>query len=89
MQPVIPRTEGAGLADTLRSESNQVAVVVGTAGAGKSAVLHQGVQALEAEDWAILGLRLDRLESFASTAEIGQRLGLGMSPVAALAGSCQ
>ena len=85
LQPVIPRTEGAGLADRLRSESNQVAVVVGVAGAGKSAVLHQGVQALEAEDWTILGLRLDRLESFASTAEIGQRLGLGMSPVAALA----
>ncbi len=85
LQPVIPRTEGAGLADRLRSGSDQVAVVVGMAGAGKSAVLHQGVQALEAEDWAILGLRLDRLETFASTAEIGQRLGLGMSPVAALA----
>ena len=85
LQPVIPRTEGARLTDTLRSVSNPVAVVVGTAGAGKSAVLHQGVQALEAENWAILGIRLDRLEGFASTAEIGQRLGLGMSPVAALA----
>ena len=85
LHPVIPRTEGTGLTEALRSGANQVAVVVGTAGAGKSAVLHQGVQALEAEDWAILGLRLDRLESFAATAEVGQRLGLGMSPVAALA----
>jgi hypothetical protein len=85
LQPVIHRTEGAKLAETLRSGVSQVAVVVGTAGAGKSAVLHQGVQALEAENWAILGVRLDRLEGFASTAEIGQRLGLGMSPVAALA----
>jgi len=85
LQPVIPRTEGAGLAINLRSGSNQIVVVVGTAGAGKSAVLHQGVQVLEAEGWAVLGLRLDRLETFSSTTEIGQRLGLAMSPVAALA----
>lgn len=87
LQPTIPRSEGTELTDTLRSESNQVTVVVGTAGAGKSAVLHQAVQELEAENWAVVGFRLDRLETFASTAEIGQQLGLGMSPVAALAGA--
>lgn len=85
LEPVIPRTEGAELADSIRTGPKQVVMVVGTAGAGKSAALYQGVQALEAEDWAILGLRLDRLEGLASTAEVGQRLGLGMSPVAALA----
>ena len=85
LQPTIPRSEGMELADVLRSDANQVAVVVGTAGAGKSAVLHQAVQALEADNWAVLGLRLDRLEAFASTGEIGQHLDLGISPVAALA----
>jgi hypothetical protein len=85
LKPTIPRSEGRELAAALRAGSNQIVVIVGTAGAGKSAVLHQAVQELKTENWAVLGLRLDRLEAFASTAEIGQHLGLSMSPVAALA----
>lgn len=85
LQPPIPRTESTELADSLRSDSGQVTAVVGTAGAGKSAVLYQAVQVLEADNWTALGFRLDRLEAFASTGEIGQHLGLGVSPVAALA----
>ena len=85
LQPAISRAESNDLTASLRSAANQIVVVVGTAGAGKSAVLHQAVQDVEAEDWAVLGFRLDRLEGFASTAEIGQHLGLGTSPVTALA----
>lgn len=85
LQPSIPRSEGAALAEALKSGSNQMAVVVGTAGAGKSAVLHQAIRELEMVNWTVLGFRLDRLEAFASTAEIGERLGIGMSPVTALA----
>jgi len=85
LQPTIQRSEDTELADVVRSTTNQVAVVVGAAGGGKSAVLHQAARELEAENWAVLGLRLDRFEAFASTAEIGVHLGLGMSPVAALA----
>jgi hypothetical protein len=85
LQPAIPRSETVELVSTLRSGSDQIVVVVGTAGAGKSAGLRQAVQEIEAENWAVLGFRLDRLEGFASTAEIGQQLDLGLSPVAALA----
>lgn len=85
LQPTISRAEDAELVDVLRSDATQLAVVVGSAGAGKSAVLHQAVHELEANDWAVLGFRLDRIEAFASTGEIGQHLDLGMSPVAALA----
>jgi hypothetical protein len=85
LQPSIPREQSTQLADTLRSGAHQVTVVVGAAGAGKSAVLYQGVRELEAEQWPILGLRLDRLTDFASTSQLGVQLDLGRSPVAALA----
>jgi len=37
----------------------------------------------------IVGLRFDRIEPFSSTVELGQRPGLNMSPVAALAAVAQ
>lgn len=85
LEPTIQRSESAALTDALGSSTGQLTVVVGTAGAGKSAVLHQVVQGLETEGWPLLGFRLDRIEAFASTAELGESLGLGMSPVTALA----
>ena len=76
----------ADLADRLRSSDTPVTMVVGAAGAGKSGVLWQSVQELEAEEhWPILAFRLDRLESMASTSDLGDQLGLGVSPVTALA----
>jgi hypothetical protein len=59
--------------------------VAGTAGAGKSAVLLQGVEALVAAQWPVLAIRLDRLTDCGSTTQLGEQFGLGMSPVAALA----
>jgi hypothetical protein len=85
LRPSIPRLEVSELVDVIRSGPRQVTMVVGDAGTGKSAVLYQGVHELEAEHWKVLGLRLDRLRGFASTAQLGEHLGLGRSPVAALA----
>jgi hypothetical protein len=85
LQPSIPREESTHLADMLRSGAHQVTVVVGAAGAGKSAVLYQGVRELEAEQWPVLGLRLDRLTDLTSTSQLGVQLDLNRSPVAALA----
>jgi len=85
LKPAIVRAESGQLSATLRSDESPVTMVVGAAGAGKSAVLWQSVQELEAESWPILAFRLDRLESLTSTAEIGENLGLGASPVTSLA----
>ena len=86
LSPAIVRTESTDLADRLRSSDTPVTMVVGAAGAGKSGVLWQSVQELEAEEhWPILAFRLDRLESMASTSDLGHQLGLGVSPVTALA----
>jgi hypothetical protein len=85
LKPAIPRAESGQLSAMLRSNDNRVTIVVGAAGAGKSGVLWQSVQELQAEGWPILAFRLDRLESLTSTAEIGEKLALGVSPVTALA----
>jgi len=85
LHPAIPRVEVAELVDAVRSGPRQVTMVVGAAGTGKSAVLYQSVQELEREHWQVLGLRLDRLTGFSSTTQLGEHIGLGRSPVAALA----
>jgi hypothetical protein len=85
LKPAIARAESGQLKTMLRSNESPVTMVVGAAGAGKSSVLWQSVQELEADGWPILAFRLDRLESLTSTAEIGENLGLGTSPVTALA----
>lgn len=85
LRPAIARAESSQLSATLRSNDTRVTMVVGAAGAGKSSVLWQSVEELAAEGWPILAFRLDRLESLTSTAEIGEKLGLGTSPVTALA----
>lgn len=85
LEPAIARGESIQLSAALRSNDTRVTMVVGAAGAGKSCVLWQSVQELEAEGWPVLAFRLDRLESLASTAEVGEKLGLGVSPVTALA----
>ena len=85
LHPSIPRDDAPRLAEALLQGKHQVAVVLGAAGTGKSAVLHQAVQALEAEHWTVLGFRIDRLRNFTSTGTLGEELELGRSPVAALA----
>jgi hypothetical protein len=85
LKPAITRDESGQLSATLRSNGTQVTIVVGAAGAGKSGVLRQSAQELQMEGWPVLAFRLDRLESMTSTAEVGDKLGLGTSPVTALA----
>lgn len=85
LSPEIPRAEADEIVDRLRSGRSKVLLVSGAAGHGKSAVLHQAVSTLAA-DWPVLAMRLDLIEVFSSTHELGvDRLGLPASPVAALA----
>jgi hypothetical protein len=85
LQPVIARTEADEVVERLRASANGVLLVSGNAGDGKSAVLHQAVTTLAAE-WPVLALRLDQIDAFSSTHELGvDRLGLPASPAAALA----
>lgn len=84
LQPTIDRTE-ANLIISLLDESNRFCLLMGAAGGGKTAVLHQAYQSLAGRDIPVLGFRLDRLEPFSSTTELGDRVGLEISPVTALA----
>ena len=83
LDPPLPRAEAAKVVESLRSKD--VTMVVGAAGGGKSVVLKQIVDTIEANGTQVLALRLDRVDSFASTTELGRQLGLDSSPVWALA----
>lgn len=84
LRPTIRREEVAQLVEQVTTGTEQLTLLAGAAGRGKSAVLHQAFIALEERGTPVLALRLDRLEPFASTHEMGQRLDLTMSPVSAL-----
>ncbi len=84
LQPAIARTEAQEIVDRLAGDS-KLLLLSGDAGEGKSAVLRQAVRSLDADSVTILGFRLDRLGPFSSTTELGNKLGLSVSPVAALA----
>jgi hypothetical protein len=88
LSPAIPRNEARLAADQL-AEKARVLFMIGTAGGGKSAVLRQAVETVESKGWAVLATRLDRLGQFASTLDLGQNLGLTVSPVTALAAISQ
>jgi hypothetical protein len=83
LQPVIQRAEADALVEALGER--RLCLVAGTAGGGKSAVLEQAVAKLQQDGAPVLALRLDRLESFATTIALGRQLGLDTSPAAALA----
>lgn len=83
LEPPIVRAEARHVVELL--ESDPLSLVLGSAGAGKSAILEQTVQSLEAAGGTVLAFRLDRrLTAFTSTSELGRQLGLDMSPAAAL-----
>lgn len=84
LQPVIMREEMADLWSRLEGDDRTM-FVLGAAGGGKSAIVHETVREAEAAGWSVLALRLDRVEPFASPVALGQRLGLSVSPVSALA----
>ncbi|MFE3945705.1 NACHT domain-containing protein [Streptomyces sp. NPDC059118] len=85
LTPTIPREETAQLLEEVGvGTTRQLILLVGAAGSGKSAVLHQVFTALDVAATPVLAFRLDRLGSFDSTHTLGQRVGLSMSPVGAL-----
>jgi hypothetical protein len=88
LRPTIPRSEASDIVDRLKG-GDRLVFAVGAAGGGKSAVLDQAVAQLEDEGWAALALRLDRIGPFSSAVELGQRLGLTVSPVTGLAAVAQ
>ncbi|WP_435583202.1 nSTAND1 domain-containing NTPase [Amycolatopsis thermoflava] len=86
LDPPIQRREIAQLVEvSTGDDSSKVALLVGQAGAGKSVVLSQALRRIVTSDFPVLGFRLDRINDFATTQELGERLGLSVSPVAALA----
>jgi hypothetical protein len=89
LHPVIMRPEAEDIVERLSSGASRVLLVSGPAGEGKSAVLYQAVNEL-ARDWPVLAMRLDQIEAFSSTHELGvDRLGLSASPAAALAATAR
>ncbi|MFF7815392.1 NACHT domain-containing protein [Streptomyces sp. NPDC007945] len=84
-RPAIPRETTDQLVEQVLSDAQQVTVLTGAAGGGKSAVLQQALDALTKLDTPVLAFRLDRLGPFTSTHELGLRIGLTGSPVSALA----
>ncbi|MEV5935245.1 hypothetical protein AB0L56_21595 [Streptomyces sp. NPDC052079] len=84
LRPTIPREEAVCLVAEVMEGARPLVLLTGTAGGGKSAVLHQTFTALDEAATPVLAFRLDRLEPFGSTHELGQRVGLPMSPVGAL-----
>ncbi|KQX30691.1 hypothetical protein ASD97_12645 [Streptomyces sp. Root63] len=86
LQPVIPRPEAALLTERT-ADGPQLTLLTGAAGGGKSAVLYQAFTGLNVEDTPVLAFRLDRLGTFSTTTELGERIGLTTSPVSALATS--
>ena len=83
LQPPIERSEANQLVQEINS--GQIGLLTGTAGGGKSSVLEQAVALLESTGAEVLALRLDRLDHFASTADLGHQLGIETSPAVSLA----
>ncbi|AKK06653.1 hypothetical protein CMUST_11710 [Corynebacterium mustelae] len=82
LRPSIKRRE---VAEILRKlQNHKIVLVSGTAGGGKSAVLEQVVEELQREGKQVLALRLDRIDNFVSTIDLGSSLGLDASPAVVL-----
>lgn len=88
-RPAIPRETTDQLVAQVLSDAQQVTVLTGAAGGGKSAVLHQALDALTKLDTPVVAFRLDRLAPFTSTHELGLRIGLPGSPIRALAAAAK
>lgn len=83
LDPPIQRTETGLIFDALALK--RLVLVSGTAGTGKSAVLESVMARLSAAGRVVLPLRLDRLDAFDTTTQIGVQLDLEGSPAEALA----
>ncbi|WP_228545900.1 NACHT domain-containing protein [Microcella flavibacter] len=83
LEPRIERDEASQLLETL--SAHRTGFLAGAAGGGKSSVLEQCVESLQGAGAEVLAIRLDRLDAFKSTIELGRQLGLEASPAASLA----
>lgn len=81
----IDRPELEELLGNLRDAHSGGVLIAGSAGAGKSELIVQAVEALEKDGWIPLTIRADKLKEAASTEAIGTQLGLPGSPVPVLA----
>lgn len=84
LRPEIPRDEADTVTEEIRAKSDAIVLVAGSAGVGKSAVLHQVVARLTVENWPILAMRIDRLEPFTTPSQLAAQLDLTRSPVPTL-----
>ncbi|WP_408995617.1 NACHT domain-containing protein [Streptomyces ipomoeae] len=84
LQPTIARTEADRLVDLVNGP-DKLLLLMGHGGGGKSASLQQVYSTLDTSAVSVLAFRLDRLDPFSSTTELGNRIGLEVSPVTALA----
>ena len=66
-------------------EANNIVLLTGKAGVGKSSAIAQVLDEMNRRDGTSLSFRLDRLEASATPRELGQALRLPDSPVSALA----
>jgi hypothetical protein len=82
-QPIV-RSEAARVVEVLEHGDALGVLVAGAAGAGKSEVVDQVLEAVQARGWPVLALRVDRLSETPRPDGIGEQLGLPGSPVAVL-----
>jgi hypothetical protein len=80
----IPRAEVRQALELLTSGDRIGVLLAGPAGTGKSDVILQILDAIQALGWPTLALRVDRLEDTARPEGIGEQLGLSTSPAAVL-----
>lgn len=86
LEPPIQRAQSDTLVEfAVDDQVSKVAFLIGTAGGGKSAALAQGLRKVAECGLSVLGFRLDRVDNFTTTEELGNKLGLSTSPVTALA----
>ena len=80
----IARPEAEQTVELLHDGQALGVLVAGAAGAGKSEVLDQVLELLEADGWTVLAMRADRLVETPRPEGIGEQLGLPGSPAAVL-----
>ena len=87
-QQLVPRKAAQTLVERLAASSTD-SVMTGRAGSGKTACVVEVVKTLRQRSVPVLAFRLDRFVSASTTSDLGQRLGLGDSPVLVLAAAAE
>mgnify|MGYP001794342214 CR=1 FL=1 len=85
---IIPRDEAQAAFEQLIQEK-QSTLLLGEAGVGKSSVMLQVVEKLQNKGFPTLAFRIDRLEATLLPDNLGQKLGLPVSPAIVLANIAQ